>query len=162
MIEFTESQNIPFDLLLVAMYLIAILVCKSKEMYICTLACIASQAYCLSPLYNLTIGNNPSLVFLIYASIYFTVIRLLGTYKVIAMCFIMALFEGIMYKAYLNELGHHGIENWLYNNYESIVALLHAGIIFQVVEWSRLINNCKRYTDKLLRFIGCYSYALPV
>jgi hypothetical protein len=162
LLEFSSQQNVSLSVVFVAMYLAAIVVCKSREMYICTLTCIATQAYGLSPLYNLTIDSNPSLVFLAYASIYFTAIRLLGTYRVIAMCFIMALFEGVMYKAYLNELGNHGIENWLYDNYESIVALLHAGIIIQMVEWARLLNGCKRYADNLLRLIRCYSYALPV
>ena len=151
MIEFTISQidSLFSNSSCVAIYLVASYYIKSHEVYKCMMAMIACQVYSLSPLYNITLETNPSIVFLIYASIYFTVIRFLISYRVIAGCFIMALFEGLMYKAYLNELGNHGLENWLYSNYESIVTLLHVGIIFQMVQWSRLRSSIRFLRDSL-------------
>ncbi len=151
MIEFSASQNISLSMAFVAIYLVASYYIKRHEVYKCMMAMIACQVYSLSPLYNLTLEINPSLVFLIYASIYFTAIRWLTSYKVMIACFIMALFEGVMYKAYLNELGHHGLENWLYINYESIVTLLHVGIIFQMVQWSRLRSGFRFLRDSICR-----------
>lgn len=150
---FDVSQNgsIGLDMSLVAIYLVAIPVLKSREIYVCLLACIACQIYGLSPVYNLTLETNPSLVFLIYASIYFTSIRFLTTYKVIAACFIMALFEGLMYKAYLNELGHKGIEEGLYSYYEYFVTLLHLNILISMVRWDYVRRFYRSFRDNLLR-----------
>lgn len=145
-----------------AIYLVASYYIRSHEVYKCMMAMIACQVYCLSPLYNLTLEVNPSLVFLIYASIYFTAVRFLTSRKVMIACFIMALFEGLMYKAYLNELGNHGIENWLYDNYESLVTLVHLIVIGSNIHWARVISGCRDYINSLLRFVRCYSYALPV
>ena len=159
-LRFTESQNVSLDLFLVAIYLVATPF-SSKEIHRLTLTCIAAQAYCLSPIYNYTLDYNAPLVFLIYASIYFTAIRYLHSYKVIAACFIMALFEGLMYKAYLNELGHNGTEEWLYNNYESLVTLLHLVIVSAVVHWGRVRSFCRYIGNNLLRPFMYNSLLLP-
>jgi len=141
---------IPFNSALIVAYLIFAPVFRCRDIYVCMLASIASQAYGISPLYNYTLEVNPSLVFLIYASIYFTAIRFITTYKVIAACFIMALFEGLMYKAYLNELGNKGIEDGLYDNYEYIVTLLHLTILFSMVRWDVIRSSYRRFRDNLL------------
>jgi len=133
-----------------AAYLVAFLFSKSKDM-VCVLgANVAAQCYVISPLYNYTLEVNPSLVFLIYASIYFTAIRFITTYKVIAACFIMALFEGLMYKAYLNELGNKGIEDGMYDNYEYIVTLLHLAILLSLVRWDVVRSANRFFRDNIL------------
>lgn len=150
-LEFSESQNVSFDIVLVAIYLIAIPITSGKDVPRLILTCIVAQAYCLSPLYNATLEYNPSLVFLVYASIYFTIIRYLTSYKVMIACFIMALFEVLMYKAYLNELGHKGIENGLYEHYETIVTLLHLVVISTMVSAGRIRSYYRFFSNNLLR-----------
>lgn len=146
-----HAENIGLDLTLVAIYFVAMSISRSKEITVCLLASLASNIYCISPLYKATIEINPSLVFLIYASIYFTSIRFLTSYKVIAACFIMALFEGLMYKAYLNELGHKGIEEGLYSYYEYFVTLLHLNILISMVRWDYVRRFYRSFRDNLLR-----------
>lgn len=159
-VQLSESQSVSMGVILVAIYLVATPI-STKEIHKLTLTCIIAQAYCLSPLYNATLEYNSSLVFLVYASIYFTAIRYLQTYKVIAACFIMALFEGLMYKAYLNELGHKGFEEWLYFNYESIVTLLHVVAIGSVVSGSKLRSITRFLSDNVLRPFLCNRLLLP-
>lgn len=148
---FAYNQNANLAALLAIVYSVAFIAKKDADVTVCSLAFIASNIYCISPLYKYMVESNPSINFLIYASIYFTAIRFLSSYKVIAACFIMALFEGIMYKAYLNELGHKGIENGLYDNYEGIVTLLHVAIIFQMVQWAKLRYGIRFLRDSVLR-----------
>ncbi len=150
MIEFSASQNVSLSMIFMAAYLVAFLFSKSKDMVCVFGANVAAQCYVISPLYSYTLEVNPSLVFLIYASIYFTAIRFITTYKVIAACFIMALFEGLMYKAYLNELGNKGIEDGLYDNYEYIVTLLHIVILFSMVRWDVVRSSYRRFRDNIL------------
>ena len=147
---FAYNENADLGAVLMAAYLIAIGTSKTKDSSLAAMAFIASNLYCISPLYKYTIDINPSLVFLIYASIYFTAIRFITTYKVIAACFIMALFEGLMYKAYLNELGNKGIEDGLYDNYEYIVTLLHLTILFSMVRWDVIRSSYRILRDNLL------------
>jgi len=150
MLEFSASQNVSLSMIFMAAYLAAFLFSSGKDIVYAFGASIACQCYGLSPLYNYTLEVNPSLVFLIYASIYFTAIRFLSTYKVIAACFIMALFEGLMYKAYLNELGNKGIEDGLYYNYEYIVTLLHLAILFSLVRWNVVRSANRFFRDNIL------------
>lgn len=152
LIEFSANQNISLSMVFMAAYLAAFLLAKNhKELFVVMGASVASQCFGISPLFNLTLEINPSLVFLIYASIYFTAIRFLTSYKVIAACFIMALFEGLMYKAYLNELGHKGIEEGLYSYYEYFVTLLHLNILISMVRWDYVRRFYRSFRDNLLR-----------
>ena len=155
------NESISFDLFLVAIYLVAILLCKHKDLPLITLASIASQAYCLSPLYGFTLDTHPSAVFLVYSAIYFTVIRYLSTYKVMLACFIMAVFELIVYKAYKDEIGIVFVESFLYENYELLVTLCHLAIINSALNWRKIINSVRDYCLPLFRFVGRYSCALP-
>lgn len=148
---FAYNQNADLGVIIAAAYVLAAFTFKGRELSIASLAFLASNIYCISPLYKATIEINPSLVFLIYASIYFTAIRFLTTYKVIAACFIMALFEGLMYKAYLNELGHKGIEEGLYSYYEYFVTLLHLNILISMVRWDYVRRFYRSFRDNLLR-----------
>ena len=150
MLEFSASQNVSLSMIFMAAYLVAFLFSTSKDMVYAFGASVACQCYGLSPLYNYTIELNPALVFLVYASIYFTAIRFLSTYKVIAACFIMALFEGLMYKAYLNEIGNRWIEDGLYNNYEYIATLLHLAILFSMVRWDVIRSAYRVFRDNIL------------
>lgn len=145
------AENIGLDLTLVAIYFVAIAISKSKEIAVCLLASLASNIYCLSPFYTYTVETSPQLAFLVYASIYFTAMNFLSSYKVLSACFIMAVFEIIMYKAYLNELGHKGIENGLYDNYEYIVTLLHLNILLSMVRWDIVRSTYRSIRDNLLR-----------
>ena len=156
-----QLRGLHLDMLLIAIYLVAIFMRKSKELYICALASIASQAFSLSPLYRFTLEYEPSAVFLVYSAIYFTVIRYLSTYKVMLACFIMAAFELIVYKAYRDEIGIVWIESFLYENYELLVTLCHLAIINSVLNWRKIINSVRDYCLPLFRFVGRYSCALP-
>lgn len=160
-LDVSQSGSIGLDMSLIAIYMVAMPLSRSGDLYKCLLACILCQVYGLSPLYNYTLEVNPSLVFLIYASIYFTAIRFITTYKVIAACFIMALFEGLMYKAYLNELGNKGIEDGLYDNYEYIVTLLHIVILFSMVRWDVVRSSYRRFRDNILLPILHQRLLLP-
>lgn len=155
------ANNVSLDIALAAVYALAAFLCH-KDVYKCLLASVASQIYCLSPLYAYTIELSPSLVFIVYASIYFTVIRFLNNYKTIVACFIMALFEIVMHKAYLNELSHKGLENWLYDNYENLVALLHVYIVFSLVQWGKLRFYYRRMRDAVLRPFVHNCFFLPL
>lgn len=148
------ANNVSLDIALAAVYALAAFLCH-KDVYKCLLASVVSQIYCLSPLYAYTIELNPSLVFIVYASIYLTVIRFLSNYKTILACFIMALFEIVMHKAYLNELSHKGLEEWLYSNYEYIVTLLHVHIVFSLVQWGQLRFYYWRFRYAILRSFIC-------
>lgn len=150
-VEFSASQNISLSMIFIAAYLAAMIFIRNKEVSFCMISCLASQIYCLSPAYNATLIYQPSLVFLVYASIYFTVIKYLHTYKVMVTCFIMAFFELIMYKAFLNEIGHREVEEFLYINYESIVTLLHVVIILSLVSWGRVRSAYRIISNSLLR-----------
>jgi hypothetical protein len=152
-----QVNSIVPNLLFAAMYLAAYFTfSKTKDTSRLFAASLACQIYGLSPLYNLTLSYDPPLVFLVYASIYITVIRYLSNYKTMIACFIMASFECVMYKAYLNELGSRSLASWMYVNYESIVAFLHLVIIFSVVKWSIFRSYCRNVFDLLSGFVVRY------
>lgn len=170
-IEFTQSQNVSLSAFFMVIYMVAIYIkkpnkpcvarariserltryLKTNEVVTVSLVCFAIQIYCMSPLYNITIAHSGKIVFLVYASIYFTAMNFLSSYKVLSACFIMAVFEVIMYKAYLNELGNKGIENGLYDNYEYIVTLLHLNILLSMVRWDIVRSTYRSIRDNLLR-----------
>ena len=156
-----QLRGLHLDMFLIAIYLVAIFICKAKDLYVCTLASIVSQAFSLSPLYRATLEYEPSAVFLIYSFIYFTVIRYLSTYKVMLACFIMAVFELIVYKAYRDEIGVVFVEGFLYDNYELLVTLCHLVIINSVIDWRKVVISVRDYCLPLLRTIRNVSLSLP-
>ena len=156
-----QLRSLHLDMFLVAIYLVAIFMCKRNDLYICTMTSAITQAYCLSPLYRLTLNYNPSVVFLVYSGIYFTAIRFLTDYKIMKWCFIMAVFEIIVYKAYRDEIGIVFIEAFLYENYELLVTLLHMAIINSAINWRKAIGSVRDYCLPLLRTIRNVSLSLP-
>ena len=160
MLWLSEGQVgiIPLATLFVAMYAVAYLASPGKSLKICLAACIASQLFSLSPLYNYLQDNYPnSVIFFIYfaiyatASIYFIVLILvnpqenLGNYKPAVTCFIMSLFEIISYETFYSEFNFKGFESVLYDYYEIIVTLLHVVVIGSVVRWSELRSFAGRF-----------------
>ena len=125
------------------------------------LTCIAAQAYCLSPLYNITLDHYPALVFIIYSAIYFTAIRYVTTYKVMTACFIMALFEIVAYGAYRDALGYIWLESFVYGNYELLVTFMHLVVINSTINWRSALVSVRDYCLRVLRPIWRYCYALP-
>lgn len=160
-VEFTKSQNVSLSIVLVAMYLVTLPLTKSKDLITTMLFCIIAQAYCLSPLYNLTLQSYPAMVFIIYSAIYFTAIRYLSTYKVMVTCFIMALFEIIAYGAYKDAIGLIWLESFVYDNYELLVTFVHLVIINSTIDWREVIDRLSHYCLPVLRYIGRYSCSLP-
>lgn len=159
--DWLSNNNVSLDLFLVAIYLVALPLTKSKDLITTLLFCIIAQAYCLSPLYNLTLETYPALVFIIYSAIYFTAIRYLSTYKVMVSCFIMALFEIVAYGAYKDAIGLIAVESFVYDNYELLVTFLHLVIINSTINWREVVNRIGHYGLPVLRYIGRYSCSLP-
>jgi len=156
-----QLRGLDLGLIITALYLSLALLIQSKSIAICALAFIASEVYCLSPAYSATLKYDPSAVFLIYSFIYFTVIRYLSTYKVMLACFIMAVFELIVYKAYRDEIGIVFIEGFLYDNYELLVTLCHLVIINSVIDWRKAVVSVRDHCLPLLRAIRNVGLSLP-
>lgn len=150
---FIDSQtgSLSLDGFLVFIYLVVALLISSTDTAKCLLASVSCQIYGLSPLYNHIDNNYPDATFLIYSFVYFLAIYSLKSYKVMIACFIMAIFQIIMHKAMLNEIGSYTASLWLYNNYEILVTLLHGYIVFSVVRGNKLRSSVWNCIDNILR-----------
>ena len=134
---------------------------SGKELYVCLLASVASQVTGFTPLARFIMSDSAGNLFLVYSGIYFTAIRFLTDYKIMKWCFIMAVFELIVYKAYRDEIGIVFIEAFLYENYELLVTLLHMAIINSAINWRKVIGSVRDYCLPLLRTIRNVSLSLP-
>ena len=168
-----------------AIYLVAIFVFKVKNLYAPVVMVIICQSFTLSPLYSYMANDHTylcemvngsdqycetkqaevdyaSMSFIVLSFIYFTgVTKMAYNYKIMKWCFIMAVFELIVYKAYRDEIGIVFIEAFLYENYELLVTLLHMAIINSAINWRKVIGSVRDYCLPLLRTIRNVSLSLP-
>jgi len=149
----TYANNVGFDISLAAVYLMAAYFCI-QDVWKCLLASLSCQLYCLSPLYTYTVDHAPAFAFIVYASIYFTVIKSLKTYKVMVACFTMGTFEILMAGAYNDWFSPQGLNDWLYQNYEVIVSLLHVYIVFTMVQWRLVRRFFGLFRDGVVRSLS--------
>jgi len=150
---FAYVYNADLATLLAAVYLIAAYFCV-QDVWKCLLASLACQLYYLSPLYTYTVDHAPAFAFIVYASIYFTVIKSLNTYKVMVACFTMGIFEILMAGAYNDWFSPQGLNDWLYQNYEVIVSLLHAYIVYTLVQWRLVRRFLGFFRDGVVRSLS--------
>jgi len=147
------EQNVSLSVVFAATYLAAAYFCH-KDVYHCMLACLSCQIYSLTPLYGYTVDHAPAFAFIVYAAIYFTLIKSLKTYKVMVSCFTMGIFEILMAGAYNDWFSPQGLNDWLYQNYEVIVSLLHAYIVFTLVQWRLVRRFLGLFRDGVVRSLS--------
>lgn len=150
---FQYNENTSIFVVLSAAYIMAAYFCRD-DVWKCLLAFILTEIYCVSPMYAYTVDHAPAFAFIVYASIYFTVIKSLNTYKVMVACFTMGIFEISMAGAYNDWFSPQGLNDWLYQNYEVIVSLLHVYIVFTLVQWRLVRRFLGLFRDGVVRSLS--------
>lgn len=169
--DISLSQNFGGSAAVMAAYVVAFILSRSLLSFSLLAVCFAAQSIAFTDIYVFILEHYPEKTFLIYSAIYSSATFLIYAqcrgcytskkYKLIALCFTMALFEHVAYRAYINELGFKVVEEWAYSNYEIIVALLHGLIVFQMVHWGSIRLDIGNFRDMLQRAFVVSRVFLP-